>query len=97
MNTNGRRPPIRDYIDMWAEETNTPLVVLDGPGLDQAILGVADGPGQTPRVAYSTQKIVRALIQHQHMEWDEAWEWFHFKIETAYMGDHSPTYIYEHQ
>lgn len=64
-------------------------------GLDSAILGVHTARGSDVEVlAYSVEKIIDILVSRDGMTNDEAYEFFSFNIEGAYVGEDTPIYIY---
>ncbi|MGR5451954.1 hypothetical protein ACP3V3_19770 [Vibrio sp. PNB22_3_1] len=68
--------------------------VMLADGLDEALVGYlisSEHDGWLTSV-YSIEKIIRLLVL-QGMSEDEAWEWFDFNIEGAYVGPGTPVYI----
>lgn len=56
-------------------------------GFDDAIIGITtDG-----RLVYSIDTIIKIL--KKDMSEDDAYEYFYFNIEGAYIGEHTPLYI----
>lgn len=63
-------------------------------GLDSAILGVHIARGSDVEVlAYSVEKIIDILVSRDGMTNEEAYEFFSFNIEGAYVGEDTPIYI----
>ena len=60
-------------------------------GLEDAIVGY-DTKG---RVIYSVGSIIDILVERDGMSYEEASEHFSFNIECAYIGEHTPIYMYE--
>ena len=60
-------------------------------GLENAIVGY-DTKG---RVIYSVGNIIDILVERDGMSYEDASEHFSFNIECAYVGEHTPIYMYE--
>ena len=70
-------------------EFNPEALLADG--LEDAILGY-DTKG---RVIYSVGSIIDILVERDGMSYEDASEHFSFNIECAYVGEHTPIYMYE--
>jgi hypothetical protein len=70
-------------------EFNPEALLADG--LEGAILGY-DTKG---RVIYSVGSIIDILVNRDGMSYEDASEHFSFNIECAYVGEHTPIYMYE--
>ena len=68
--------------------------MLKANGLDEAIIGYGSQPGSDYVIVYDAQKIVDILVDRDKMEREEAWEYFYFNIEGAYIGELTPIYVY---
>lgn len=68
--------------------------MLKADGLDNAIIGIATRPGGPDVLAYDVSKIIQILVERDGMTPDEATEFFSFNIESAYMGEGTPTYLH---
>jgi hypothetical protein len=68
--------------------------MLKANGLDEAIIGYGSQPGSDYVIVYDAQKIVDILVDRDGMEREEAWEYFYFNIEGAYVGKLTPIYVY---
>lgn len=68
--------------------------MLKANGLDDAIIGYGSQPGSDYVIVYDAQKIVDILVDRDGMEREEAWEYFYFNIEGAYVGRLTPIYVY---
>lgn len=60
-------------------------------GLDDAIIGIHTGDGNA-RLVYSIDAIIKILMKD--MNEDDAYEYFYFNIEGAYLGEQTPIYIH---
>lgn len=70
-------------------EFNPEALLADG--LEDAIVGY-DTKG---RVIYSVGSIIDILVERDGMSYEDASEYFSFNIECAYVGEHTPIYMYE--
>ena len=70
-------------------EFNPEALLADG--LEDAIVGY-DTKG---RVIYSVGSIIDILVERDGMSYEDASEHFSFNIECAYVGEHTPIYMYE--
>jgi hypothetical protein len=62
-------------------------------GLNAAIIGLSSTP--TLRAVYSVDKVLEILRKEHDFNEDEAIEWFEFNIESAYVGEDTPVWVYE--
>ena len=62
--------------------------ILKADGLDKAVIGIDQN---TTRLIYSYTKIIQILME-DGMTREEAIEYFHFNIQSAYLGDQTPIY-----
>jgi hypothetical protein len=65
--------------------------VLQADGFDDAILGYDP---QSERVVYDAGWCVGVLMERDKMSYDEAIEYFEFNVSGAYVGEHTPLFIY---
>jgi hypothetical protein len=82
---------MRDFIDRYADANEVPLILADG--FDGAILGIANTIGHSESVAYDYNQCVRILMARDDMDEEDAAKYMDFNVVTAYMGDHTPTFI----
>jgi hypothetical protein len=79
---------IEDYdIDEMAEGA----IKLDG--LDEAILGIVEEFGNSPRILYSKNKILNILSEKDGMTWSEAEEFYDYNILGLYAGEQNPVFL----
>jgi len=82
-----KRSEIETFVeDYTGGEPDVDVFLLDG--FDEAFIGFTNGD---IRAVYSTNKIVDILSKD--MSEEEAWEYFSFNIECAYVGKKTPLYI----
>lgn len=83
---------VKMLLDL-ARENEDGLVILNG--LDAAVIGVSSRCGQASCLVYSSERIVRILIERDGMTRDEAEEFFDFNIAGAYMGERTPFFLHD--
>jgi hypothetical protein len=77
-------------VDWTDKEAN--LMIADG--LDAAIAGVGRRCGQPDLVVYHVEKVIDILMERDGMTNEEAWEFFNFNIEGAWMGELTPVWLH---
>lgn len=81
------RNEIDEFVDEYtAEDPEEKILLLDG--FDDAFIGLTSG---NIRAVYSINKIIECLSKD--MSEEDAWEYFSFNIECAYVGEKTPVYI----
>lgn len=83
---------MREYVDNYADATEDTLLLADG--FDAAIVGVMEGMGRTPAVAYDHARCVQILVERDGMEEDEAAEFMDFNVTSAFVGDGTPVFLH---
>ena len=73
----------------------TRMKMLKADGLDEAIIGQTtlwnvDGDV----LVYSVDTIISILMNRDEMSYEEAFEFFEFNIQGAYVGEHTPLYVH---
>ena len=76
---------MRDFVSEHNEEA------LIADGLDEAIIGVVSMQGKYV-ACYDVNSIIDILMEDGMSE-EDAWEYFEFNIEGAYMGEYTPVYL----
>jgi hypothetical protein len=76
----------REQIETKYED----LIFLDG--YDDAIVGVAERAGEMC-VLYSAEKILEKLMADE-MSRDDAVDFFYFNINSAYLGEATPAFLW---
>lgn len=79
---------IRDWIAAQDEDA------LLADGFDDAIVGVAERSGQPTLVVYDAQKCIEILMQRDGMSEEDATEFFEFNTLGAWVGDHTPLWLW---
>jgi len=68
------------------------LLFLTEPWYDAAIIGITDTA--PVRVIYNTDAIIETLVASGDFEDEgEAYEYYDFNIEGAYVGEHTPIFV----
>ena len=65
------------------------FIKMSEGNFDAAIIGV-DKDGE--RLVYDSTSVVQVLI-NEGMEEEDAWDYFYFNIECAYVGENTPMFI----
>lgn len=73
---------VSEYLEN-IEET-----ALSVDGFDNVIIGVYDG-----KIVYSITKCISLLIYRDKMTKEEAYEYFKFNVEGAYIGEKTPIWV----
>jgi hypothetical protein len=68
------------------------LLVMEPGYLDAAIVGVATRIG-LEAVCYDKDKVIRLLMGHDKMSYEEAQEYFEYNMLGAWVGEHTPVFI----
>jgi len=66
-------------------------IILDG--FDDAIVGIVEEFGNSPRILYSKNKIIYTLQDRDGMSWSEAEEFYDFNILGLYAGEQNPVFL----
>jgi hypothetical protein len=88
MNSKTLNTKINNFIEEQAMDEE----VLLADGLDEAFIGVAQTEGASVAV-YNRDKIIEILMARDGIDYVSAVEFYSFKIEGAYVGEHTPLYI----
>lgn len=94
----------REELDEIADDVGEPILVADG--FDDCILGVTEASPK--RAVYSCNKMVEKIASQVEKEWaeepeghegedawSEAYDYLSFNTWGAYVGEHTPLYIWE--
>ena len=79
---------LREWITKYNEEA------LFADGFDEAILGVAERCSQPFLVVYDAQKCIEILMERDGMSEEDAAEFFSFNVTGAWMGEHTPLFLW---
>ena len=78
-----------DIEDIYGEDEPN---ILFAEGFDEAIAGTV-WDGERTRVVYDTELILELLMGRSEMTYEEATEYFDFKIAGSDMGVYTPLYL----
>jgi hypothetical protein len=79
------------YINEYdLEEYCEGAILLDG--LEDAIIGIVEEFGNSPRVLYSKPKILEILQKRDSMTEEEAEEYYGYNILGLYAGEQNPVF-----
>lgn len=87
---NEKAQKIREQIEQDSPDT------LFADGFDDAIIGIARRCGQPDLIAYSVSKCVDVLVS-QGLTHEDATEHFEFNVVGAWVGPHTPTFVYDQE
>jgi hypothetical protein len=76
---------LKQIIEQFDDEE---FLVADG--LDEALVGIVP---KTMQLVYDTDKIIEILMTRDGMDEEEAFEYFYYNIEGAYVGEATPIFI----
>lgn len=82
----GYNAKIRDRL----AEIDPELLLADG--FDECVVGWCYTPGPGYRAVYDTEKIIETLVKRDGLSFEEAWEYFEFNTEGAYVGEKTPVF-----
>tara|TARA_R110000765_G_scaffold156844_1_gene259854 strand:- start:209 stop:460 length:252 start_codon:yes stop_codon:yes gene_type:complete len=63
-------------------------------GYDRAIKGIGNRNGK-PVLLYSSDKCIQQLMEDNDWTDEEAFEWFTYNTESAYMGENTPIFEWD--
>lgn len=79
---------INDYdIEQYCEGA----IMLDG--LEDAIIGIVEEFGNSPRILYSKDKILQILQDRDGMTYEESEEFYGYNILGLYAGEQNPVFL----
>ena len=81
-----------DWIDSIKDNYPYLSVLEPRSTFNKCIVGVVERINLTC-ICYDTSKIIEALMEDSEMNYDDAWEYYEFNIQDAYMGIHSPVFL----
>ena len=66
-------------------------------GFDDAFIGLCRVAGRPDVIAYDYWKCIDILMSRDKMTDEEAIEYMEFNVIGAYVGEHTPAFIYEQE
>jgi hypothetical protein len=79
----------------WIAAHNEEALLADG--FEAAIIGVAERCSQPDLVVYDAEKCIDILMERDGMSYDEAAEFFHFNTLGAWVGEHTPLFLWRYE
>jgi hypothetical protein len=79
-------------VHEWIASVNPEALTADG--FDEAIVGVAERCGMPPVVVYDARRCIEILVARDGMSPEEADEFFRFNTLGAYVGPHTPLFLW---
>jgi hypothetical protein len=76
----------------WIGEVNPEALLADG--FEDAILGLAERCSQPHLVVYDAAKCLDILVERDGLSREEAEEYFSFNVTGAWMGEHTPLFLW---
>jgi hypothetical protein len=61
--------------------------------LDDAIIGIVEEFGNSPRILYSRDKILQILQDRDGMTYEESMEFYDYNILGLYAGEQNPVFL----
>ena len=83
--------PDLDCVYDELRRVNPEAVIFDG--FEVAYIGYVQAKGSEPIACYDWHKCVESLID-RGMTGEEAIEWMDFNVTDAYVGEHTPCFLY---
>lgn len=80
--------PVRE----WIAEHNEQALLADG--FDAALLGIAERCAQPTLAVYDAERCIEILMEQSEMDYEEAEEFFSFNVLGAWMGEHTPLFLW---
>jgi len=91
-----QRPPVNmDDLRGWMAAFDEDMLLADG--YEDAVLGVAERCGQPSLVVYDADQCINVLVKRDGMDHDDAEEFFHFNTLGAWMGEHTPLFLWKYE
>ena len=94
---SGETRPMVNHDDLrtWLSAFDEEMLLADG--FEDAVLGVAERCGQPNLVVYDADKCIKILMERDGMDHDAAEEFFHFNTLGAWMGEHTPLFLWKYE
>ena len=88
---------ITDYLEEHYPHDLDKILLADG--FEEAFMGVAESFGTAPKACYNYDACIDILRftnnpTDEVMTYDEAVEYIEFNVTQAYVGEHTPAFIY---
>ena len=77
------------------EYPDVPLMMLEPSYFDKAIVGVVQRTNQVQAICYDAVKCIKLLAKYEDMSEDDAAEYFEYNTQGAFVGEHTPVFLYK--
>ena len=77
----------------WTARADETFLCADG--FDDAIIGIGNQFANENVLIYSADKIIEIMMERDGMTGEEALEYFEYNIKGAWMGEKTPSFIWE--
>ena len=77
------------------EYPDTELMMLEPKYFDKAIVGVVHRVNQPQAICYDANKCIKLLAKYEGMSEDDAAEYFEYNTQGAFVGEHTPVFLYK--
>lgn len=77
---------------MNKKELDPEIMLLDG--FDSCFVGTVGRIGQPDIACYDKSKCIQLLMDDTGMPYEDCLEYFYFNVIGAWVGDHTPCFIY---
>ncbi len=77
------------------EYPDVELMMLEPKYFDKAIVGVIHRNHHPQAICYDTNKCIKLLAKYGNMSEEDAAEYFDYKTQGAYVGEHTPVFLYK--
>lgn len=85
----------REDLNQIVEYMGEEVMLMDG--FEDAFIGFSRRCGQPTLASYSFNKMVDILVERDGMDLDEAVEYIDYNCAGAWVGNLTPTILYEHE
>tara|TARA_R100001082_G_scaffold99806_2_gene68680 strand:- start:202 stop:426 length:225 start_codon:yes stop_codon:yes gene_type:complete len=68
--------------------------MLKADGYDDAIIGEGNQATKSPVLVYDAEKVIDILCKRDGMSCEDAYEYFCFNIEGAWVGENTPIFVW---
>jgi hypothetical protein len=70
------------------------LLLLEPSYFDKAIVGVIQRTNDVQAICYDADKCIKLLAKYEGMSEDDAVEYFEYNTQGAFVGEHTPVFLY---
>jgi len=85
------RKEISQFIEINYPDFKDKILLADG--FDNCLIGFIPNDNGNPVAVYDKSKMIKQLVREFKIDYFEAFEYFEFNIQGAYVGDFTPKYL----